>query len=82
VTVHTDTHILAEYSVLLYLCISLLDGDVLEVETCRRDIRDKVLFIIDLQFVGLRIDHEQVATLISQYSQSAITVSTVSQYSQ
>ena len=62
-TVHT------EYSVILYRCVSFLDDDVLEVETCRRVVRDKVLFITDLQFVGLRIDHEKVATLFSQYSQ-------------
>jgi len=67
---HTDTHTsLAEYSVLLYLCISFLD-DVLEVETCSRHIRGDVLFIADLQFVVLSIDHEKVATLISQYSHS------------
>jgi hypothetical protein len=67
--------------VLLYLCTSFLD-DVLEVETRRRDIRDKVVFVTDLQFVGLSIDREKVATLISHYSQSVYSVSQYGQYIQ
>jgi hypothetical protein len=31
----------------VYLCIYLPDDDLVEVETCRRDISDKWLFIID-----------------------------------
>jgi hypothetical protein len=38
---------LTEFAVLLGLCIYLPDDDLVEVETCRRDISDKLLFIID-----------------------------------
>jgi len=49
----THAHILAQFTVLVCLRMYLPDDDLVEVETRRRDINEKRLFITDLQFVTL-----------------------------
>jgi hypothetical protein len=43
-------HILAEFVVIVCLCMYLPDDDHEEVETCTRNIRDKSLFITKCEF--------------------------------
>jgi hypothetical protein len=43
----THAHLLTDFAVLVWLCVYLSDDDLVEVETCRRNISDKLLIFIE-----------------------------------
>jgi len=43
----THAHLLTDFGVLVWLCVYLSDDDPVEVETCRRNISDKLLIFIE-----------------------------------